>query len=162
MGEDFLSFFFNCAQTNAAPEASTKTVNGLHLSLPYLRMHCVRLNGFSSVPRRDPLPPLPPRPTSETSTKWNNYHSWSLRVSTREDNRAMQRRGGGSQLPGEGNVDTIFPQRAPALGRVLQSPRSWRPRSRKVEEKRGSAGKARQETQKVDPRQRALQVDGVT
>lgn len=73
----------------------------------------VRLNGFRSVPRRDPPPP----PTSETSTIWNYYHSWSLRVSTREDNRAMQEGGWGgmgggveSQLPGEDNVDTVFPR----------------------------------------------------
>lgn len=59
-----------------------------------MRLYCAA-ERLEKLKEEHPPPPPPPGcwaacPAPETSTNGNNYHSWRLRLSTWEDNRAMR------------------------------------------------------------------------
>lgn len=106
----------------------------------------MRLNGFRSVPRREPLPlPLPPPYVGNINKmeQLSQLESESLNTGRQPSYAAGKGGGGeGGQLPGEDNVDTVFPrerQRSEEICRARvhgdQDPGRWR-RNEAVQRKR--------------------------
>lgn len=72
----------------------------------------MRLNGFRSVPRREPLPLPPPYVGNINKVEQlSQLESESLNTGRQPSYAAGGGGKEGGQLPGEGNVDTVFPAR---------------------------------------------------